>query len=125
LFYTYAAAGQWDMARETALQLAWPDQAEEIRALWPAAGSPPAGMDVDAFPGRERYKTLLWQLLGNTDKVFADLESHHGWQPFGKTSVMWTKSFDSLRDDPRFEAFLAARNLAGVRPTRVARESSE
>lgn len=120
LFAAYLQSGQWKRARETALGAAGLGREAAVRAVWPVSGPPPAGMNVDAWPGLIRERAFLLQVVGEHEKALTALQQ---WadliQPFGSTGVLWMVLFDPIRDDPRFQAILEKRGLGGRRPIRA------
>ncbi|MEN8145387.1 MAG: tetratricopeptide repeat protein, partial [Gemmatimonadota bacterium] len=120
----YLDAGRWEEWWSLTIELAaqagsW--AVSEIQEAWPEPGPPPAGLDVGALPlFPPGLKALLWLELGRPDEALAALGELADVPPFGHTIEVWHPRFDSLRDDPRFEAILERRGLAGRRPIRAA-----
>ncbi len=100
--------GPEELARE--VRSAWPDNAPltpEV-AEWFADEMPSIGAE-------------MLMALGERDRALEALELHldSPGHSFGARTFLWRLAFDALRDDPRFQAVMAANGLQGLRPKRL------
>ena len=97
-----------DSARAASLE-----RRAELLAMWPEGTPPPKDLDIEALRSRFVSRTRLALLFGKNDLAMKILEeSHEGLPPYGQSGLL-SPTYDPIRDDPRFQAILAKRGLAG------------
>jgi tetratricopeptide (TPR) repeat protein len=124
----YLALGRWADLWETYLQeyprcFDWEpgDEFDELLAVWPAPGPPPANLDVANLPFfGPLSKARIAAHLGQYEVALEQLAD--GWSdqpPYGPSESLFDRVYDPIRDDPRFQALLARRGLEGIVPDRL------
>jgi len=83
----------------------------------------PMGFDPALLAGYPTFSAsapAIWMAQGRPDRALTFLEQMFAdLPPFSYSDILFNPEYDALRDDPRFQALLASRGLAGRRPVRL------
>lgn len=103
------------------------NRARELSEAWPAGGA--LTRDVAKWMTTEWSHVdgaMMFLALGERDRALEALEFFIDYpgHSFGARQILFRPEYDGLRDDPRFEAILAANGLEGRRPPRIAADAA-
>lgn len=99
---------------------------DKLLAVWPAPNPPPDDLDVANLPWfGNASKSRIAATLGQQELALEQiLESYAEAPPFGSSQSLLDRLYDPVRDDPRFQALLERRGLAGLVPQRLPPEAA-
>jgi TolB-like protein len=132
LLVAYIDTGRWSEAREHSLGLIrdfTPEHEAEFLRTWPTGSGVPTEFDPAVLTGNFALNAAagaLWMAQGRPGRALAFLEEGFSSSPpFSFSGIVFSPEYDSLRDDPRFQALLKSRGLEGRRPVRSAPDGNE
>ena len=103
------------------------DRTGDLTEVWPDGGALTRDVaELIAERWSPRSGATMFLALGERDRALEALEFAYDspGHSFGSRAALLGPEYDELRDDPRFQALLAANGLEGRRPRRLAADAS-
>jgi TolB-like protein len=116
----------WDARYAQSGDEGFADRARDLPGVWPAGRAPTPEVAEWIMENWNHYSgATMFLALGERERALEALEFYLDYpgHSFGTRAILLGPEYDELRDDPRFQAILAANGLEGRRPRRLAADA--